>query len=205
MKCVIQGSFIVNLWQETQILLSLDTVKLTISAISTPFAILWLMAVDSYFQTRKKRNQILSTTENIYILNSTSGAVDGLKGRSAHLSSPWTAVCFHHCQEWKQLSLYRGKVPATMKTENTLNISVLLSHLRETSRRGLWFKHCSCSKSRSSHICPCVVSTFIIQINPAFPATACFTLSNCSTPSVFCTQPQATFKFYFISAGFHYL
>lgn len=177
MKCVTQGGFIVKLWQETQILLSLDTVKLTICAISTPSAMLSLMAVDSFFQYRKKWNQFSPQLKIFTYWTAHTGAVDGLKGRSAHLSSPWTAVCFHHCQEWKQLSLCRGKVPATVKTENTLNISVLLSHLRETSRRGLWFKHCSCSKSRSSHICPCVVSTFIIQINPAFPATACFTLS----------------------------
>lgn len=95
-----------------------------------------------------------------------------------------------------------------MKTENTLNISVLLSHLRETSRRGLWFKHCSCSchciSPISAHVwCQPLLYRSILLFQQQ-PALHCL-WSNCSTLSVFCTQPQATFKFYFISAGFHYL
>lgn len=34
---------------------------------------------------------------------------------------PWTEVCCHHCRGWKQLSLCRGRVPATTSGDNVFH------------------------------------------------------------------------------------
>lgn len=95
------------------------------------------------------------------------------------LTLPWTEVCCHHCQVWKQLSLCRGKVPATINRKNVLNILALLSHLRETSRtgRGPLHKATATVKAISPTSGQCVVSTFTIRTEPAFLATPCFTFT----------------------------